>query len=137
MHSVLMSDRSFRPTQFGWMTYLVRKVTKKWKLLCIGDLIRVRAESSSDDIFVKVTDIVISNDIQTIVNSRNYLNICPWACSVPMAKQSLAISLFGVNDLPSSLPEPLILINFTLCDNIPDLNKKRTQQCFELTRSII
>ena len=137
MHSVLMSDRSFRPTQFGWMTYLVRKTTKKWESLSIGDLIRVRAESSCDDIFVKVVDIVISNEIDVIVNSRNYLNICPWACSVAMAKQSLAISLFGVNELPSVLPDTLISIRFVLSDSNTILDKSDTQQSFQLTRSII
>ena len=135
-YSVCMSEKSFRPTKFGWMRYLVRKTTPKWSSLSIGNYIHVKSDSSSDDLVIHVDDIIVTSEINEIINSNNYLQVCPWACSVGMAKQALSISLFGINELPLPLPCSLILIKFTVV-NTEWSGKTRLGETLELTKSTL
>ena len=134
--SVYMSDRSFRPTKFGWMKYIIRKTTPKWCSVSVGDYIHVKGDSSSDDLVVQVEEVAETSEINEIINSTNYLQVCPWACSVSMARQALSISLFGINELPIPLPCSLILIKFTVV-NAEWPNKVSLSQSLELTKSVL
>ena len=135
-YSVHMSERSFRPTKFGWMKYLIRKTTPKWCSVSVGDYIGVKSNSSSDDLVVQVEEVLQTNEINEIINSENYLQVCPWACSIAMAKQALSISLFGINEVPIPLPCSLILIKFIVV-NTEWSNKPSLPKSLELTKSIL
>ena len=90
---VAVDERLFRWILLGWGKCLVRPLVGIWVGIKAGDIIKVESDGEHDPITVRVSEVFQSPYLETLINNRTYLQVCPNAASPRAAKHTIASSL--------------------------------------------
>jgi hypothetical protein len=72
---------------------MVRPLAGIWVGIKVGDTIKVVSDGAHDPITIRVSEVFQSPYLETLINSRTYLHVCPNAASPRAAKHAIASSL--------------------------------------------